>query len=436
MATMTSIRSLAFSAGAAAVIEALKAVEDQKETIWLHRGLLAIADLPPLASVSARALRSNAVWNESSRNQTRQGASGKPGSEYLLPRGLAGFSLSNLLPKAEGIALATVSGQVGELHIITALVQWMPNALRELGVNLEQLVAEVAAMERGPVEDRIKKALELEERQVEKAADKLADEVSQKSLRTRSQFSLQGHGPISTPLWASLIRLELERLERLVQVAADVRRETCKIVPELGSPGQLAGWRDRLQGRVDSEFATLHLRIAGLVGGAQYENEVRKFILDRSEWSRQLSKIKGDVDREAEMISREVSLGVHEPAKPAITVNISGGIIGALNLGTVVGDMNTAMGSLQARGGEELAQGLKRLTEAVVKAEELGEQRGEIVEALALVTEQASLSPEHRKVGVVRTLLARWGPVLVAAASVAEIWNALHPLLTTWFGIP
>jgi len=427
---------LPFNAGAAAVIEALKAVEDEKETVWLHRGLLAIADLSQLTSVSARALRSNLVWNESSRSQTRQGANGKPGSQYFLPRGLVGLSVSNLLSKAEAVADATFSGQVGELHIVTALVQWMPNALRELGVNPEQLIAEVAAMEKGPIEDRIKKALELEVHQFAKAADKLADDVSQKSLQTRSQFTLHGHGSVSTPLWGALIRLEFDRLEQLVQEAANVRRETCKKVQELGSPGQLAQWRNRLQGRVDSEFATLHLRIVGLVGGAQYENEVRKFILDRSEWSSRLSKIKGAVDREAEMISREVSLGVYEPAKPTITVNISGGIVGALNLGTVVGDMNTAMGSLQARGGEELAQALKRLTEAVVKAEELGEQRREIVEALALVTEQAALSPEHRKVGVVNALLTRWQPVLVAASSVAEVWTALHPLLTTWFGIP
>ncbi len=436
MAIVTSISPKPFTAGAAAIVAALKSVEDQKEIIWLHRGLLAIADLPPLTSVSARVLRSNAVWNEGSRNQARQGASGKPGTEYFLPRGLVGFSLSNLLPRAEEVALATISDQVSELHIISALVQWMPNAFRELGVNPEQLVAEVAAMERGPVEDRIRKALELEERQVAKVAERLADSVKQRSLQARSQSTMLGHGPMSTPLWAELIRFELERLEQLVQEAADARRKTSKIVLEVGSSGHLVGWRERLHGIVDSEFATLYLRVAGFVGGAQYENEVRKFIVDRSEWSQRLSKIKNDIDREAEMISREVSLGVHEPTRPSITVNISGGIVGALNLGTVVGDMNTAMGSLLAQGGEELAQGLKRLAETVVKAKELGQQRGEIVEALALIAEQAGLSSEHRKVGVVRTVLARWGPVLVAAASVSEVWNAVHPLLTAWFGMP
>ncbi len=58
------------------------------------------------------------------------------------------------------------------------------------------------------------------------------------------------------------------------------------------------------------------MRVADLVGGAQYENEVRKFIVDRSEWSRRMSKIQGDVEREAAIISREVSLGAHESAKP------------------------------------------------------------------------------------------------------------------------
>src|SRR5439155_4418681 len=101
-------------------IEDLKAVEEEKETVWLHRGLLAIADLSQLASVFARALRSNLVWNESSRSQTRQAASGKPGSQYFLSKGLVGLSVSNLLSQAEAVADAAFSGQVGELHIVTA----------------------------------------------------------------------------------------------------------------------------------------------------------------------------------------------------------------------------------------------------------------------------------------------------------------------------
>jgi hypothetical protein len=188
---------------------------------------------------------------------------------------------------------------------------------------------------------------------------------------------------------------------------------------------------------VSAQWATLHIGIARYVGGVQYEQDVRKMLLDFPSWSAAHSQIEAEAEREIAMITREVPLGMHRPSGLATTINISGGIVGGVNLGTIVGDMNTAMIPLQATaGGEEVAQALKRLTEAVAAADELGEKRGEIIESLAVVTEEAALPPDRRKGHVVKGLLERMGPALSAVANLTQIWGAVYPLLANWFGLP
>ncbi len=424
---------LPYTKGAKAVIHGLKALEDEGETIWADRALMTLADLSPIESVLARVLRS--IWNDSSRRQLRQGTSGRPGTEHLRPGSMSGFTLLVLQGEAEQAAVAVGDQEIGERHIAKALTTRLGADLRAQGIDANRLVAEVTAMERGPLDERIKKALELEERKVQKVADKLADEVNQRSLQARSQATMYGHGPGSTPLWAEMIRFELERLERIVQAAADARREACRMVPELGSPGHLASWRARLQGMVDSEFATLHVRIAGLVGGAQYENDVRRFIVDRSEWSSRLSKIAGAIEREAEMISREVSLGALEPAKPAVTVNIQDSTVATLNLGTVMGNIQSIVATLQ-QGQPEVAIALQKLIEAVAADETLGDRRRDAIESLGQIGEEATRPEDRRRTGLVKTLLVGVGTLLAVSANATQIWQTLGPIIARHFGVP
>lgn len=284
-------------------------------------------------------------------------------------------------------------------------------------------------------EGRLRTALELEESRLAKEAARLAAQVKEKSVALRSQATKAGHGAGSTPLWAAVIRAELDRLDGMIQAAAAIRREMCKTVPELGSAEQLAAWSQRMQNRLDTEFSTLHIRVVREVGGGGYEEEIRKFIIDRGECSMRLAELKGQVVSEAKMMAGEVTLGMHAQPKPEYAVHISGPV-GAVNLGTIEGDMNTAIGSLvhQARG-EELAQGLKQLAEAVGAAKELGDQRREILEGLAVITQEAARPPEQRKRWLVRSLLERWGPTLTTLAALAEIWSSVHPLLKAWFGL-
>lgn len=160
---------LPYSKGAALVIHALKALEDERETIWTDRALLAISDLSPIDSVLARTLRSNEIWNETMRRQIREWASGKPGTEHLRSQSRSGFTLPVLQAKAEQVAAGAGDHEIGERHLAKALAEWLRDSLRAQGLDGDRLVAEVTAMEVGPSDERIKTALELEQLHLGKA---------------------------------------------------------------------------------------------------------------------------------------------------------------------------------------------------------------------------------------------------------------------------
>lgn len=291
------------------------------------------------------------------------------------------------------------------------------------------------ARQKAMSQDRLRTALEFEERQIAKAADRLAEDVWRESKDFVVNASAAGHGPGSGIVWRSLLGFELKRLEKMAQKAADIRRDICKRVPELGTAESLARWRDKMQATLDAHFAAVHSSMARLLGN---EDQLRKMILDGDESLARFSKIRAVVAREAELITAEVSLGMHEhPEKrPGITVRIDT-LVGPVNLGTILGDMNTAIASLiQGADGERLAQGLKELAEAIGAAQELGEQRDEILEGLAMVSQEATKPPGERRSRLVKFLLERWKPILMSTAALAEIWTAVEPLLKGWFAIP
>jgi hypothetical protein len=91
--------------------------------------LLAITDLSPIVSALSRELRSNDVWNETIRQQIRQGASDKPGTEHLRPQTLQGFYLTMLQNKAEKLVTDAREQEVGERHLTFALVEMLRASL-------------------------------------------------------------------------------------------------------------------------------------------------------------------------------------------------------------------------------------------------------------------------------------------------------------------
>lgn len=144
--------------------------------------------------------------------------------------------------------------------------------------------------------------------------------------------------------------------------------------------------------------------------------------------------------REIAMMKLQSGLGLVQSRaaaadKPTMVINIQSNTITSLNLGTVLGDMVTSIGSLEHSGHEQLAQAITRLTEAIARDESLGPERREMIESLSTIAEQATVPAEKRKLGVVKTLLNGLGASLRLGADTAKIWDVVGPQISGYFGV-
>lgn len=173
------------------------------------------------------------------------------------------------------------------------------------------------------------------------------------------------------------------------------------------------------------------------MSGYGYGGDDTHRILGSAQYDSTTLSIRSQVTRELKNIEDEVALGMHRSTPPgpsAITVNISGGIVGGINLGAIAGDMNVAINAVQGAGGEALAQAMKRVTEAVASDTSLSpEKRAEAIEILTAITQEAAQPPERRKWHLVRSLAAQAGSIILKVPQLVDAWNTLHTQITGWF---
>ncbi len=267
-------------------------------------------------------------------------------------------------------------------------------------------------------DERIARALAIEERRLTERAEVLLREAEPKSLG------------IDT---LDLVKAEIERIRKLVRVGCDLRREMSKMFPELASAQHLNALRDRLHARIDAEWADIPDRLGSYTAG----REQPTMWLDSKYYKHTPRELKTEVTRELANIADEVTLGMLKPTPSgsSIVVNITGGIVAGINLGAIAGDMNAAINTFQGPGGEALAQAIKQVTEAVATDTSLSpEARAEAIETLTAITQEAALPPERRKRHLVRSLITRAGSIILKVPQLVEAWNTLQTQITTWFG--
>ncbi len=422
-----------YTKGAATVIQALQTAQDDSETIWSAVALITIADLSPIESAMARVLRSD-VWNDTMRKQLRAGMSGKPGSQHLRPGSMSGFYLNSLLERAEGFRDGAGDSLVGERHLAMALSEMVRDDLRTQAISPERLVQEVTTLELSPQREKVERARELERLRFSKEQDAIWKAIKEQSEIMRSRFAQAGHGPGSGTIIRAVTEIHVDGLQRMVEAWLHVRRDLVRQTPELASVEHLESLSREIGGMIDAQWANLHIAVGRWVGGVDQEEGARR-TLDSGEWQDTPLKIKSYIGREIEMIKREASLGMHEPARPGVIINIQGSTVAALNLGSVMGNIQAAIVSLEDRGNKELAQSLKDAIEKVAAAEELGEQRREVIDSLTTIGEEAAKPQTERRPGVVKSLMKSVGTALGPAANLAQIWTALAPLIERHFGI-
>jgi hypothetical protein len=143
--------------------------------------------------------------------------------------------------------------------------------------------------------------------------------------------------------------------------------------------------------------------------------------------------VEGESAEDVSKVARDLLESRAKNAGIAITTNT----IGMLNLGELrnIGSISVNVATLSESGEMDISEALGRLTEAVSACSEISVKRGELLDLLQLLSEQAILPMEQRRSGVAKALVNALAQGLAAASSLATVWSTCGPSVLRFFGL-
>lgn len=165
-------------------------------------------------------------------------------------------------------------------------------------------------------------------------------------------------------------------------------------------------------------------------------------------WYRQCYKLLGVAGKAAEVQRaherwqdderiRELARRVEEAAMTdRIHVEISGGQIGALGIGSVVHDIEGHLTLIQGEEAVEVRAGFKELAEAIGRDEALpADAKKELLDYVELLSGEAAKPPEQRKTSAVKSFMASLKEGLGVAATAGSVLATWAPTIAKFFGL-
>jgi hypothetical protein len=120
------------------------------------------------------------------------------------------------------------------------------------------------------------------------------------------------------------------------------------------------------------------------------------------------------------------------------TIHIQNSNVANLNLGSQVGTITANLQAISQGGDKqrEFAQALEQLTNAVISESVLKEdERREVVDAIAAITEEAAKNPEARSKITLKALVT-WLPTAISSANgLLTLWDKVGPVIRGYLGI-
>lgn len=117
------------------------------------------------------------------------------------------------------------------------------------------------------------------------------------------------------------------------------------------------------------------------------------------------------------------------------SVNVSDSTVGVINLGAAR-DIQADLKVLTEGGEVALSEQLAELTNAILNAEDADTRaKNELIEQIALVTQQAAAKPEERKPGQIKAVLGAIKEGAETVSSISGAWNTVEPMVRTFFGL-
>jgi len=120
------------------------------------------------------------------------------------------------------------------------------------------------------------------------------------------------------------------------------------------------------------------------------------------------------------------------------TIHIQNSNVANLNVGSQIGVITANLQAISEGGDreQEFARAIEQLTQAIVSEAALQQnQKQEVVEAIATLSQEAAKKPEERSKGTMKALVA-WLPTAIGAANnLVTLWGKLGPGIKAYLGI-
>jgi hypothetical protein len=119
-------------------------------------------------------------------------------------------------------------------------------------------------------------------------------------------------------------------------------------------------------------------------------------------------------------------------------MNIENSNIGLLNMGSIENVKSIAinLATMSESGASNVANELARLAKAVVENKEIDKAvQNELLDQLKFVTQQATLPPDGRALGLLKPVISSFATCISSVGSLAEIWSLSGDLICAFFGI-
>lgn len=220
----------------------------------------------------------------------------------------------------------------------------------------------------------------------------------------------------------------------LILTRIDLRRRLSVHEPELLSDPELDTLQQELERGVQAGIQAQHddFRRRNMAAGIPD-------VVDRAAgrlWKNDASGEVALIQREIAKLRLQRGLGMEKKRPDSIVLNITNSIVGGLNLGSIIGDMNATLTTLEQQGNAELASALKALSEAVAADDNLGSARREVLENISVLGEEGAVPAERRRMGVVKAAYKYLGETIAIAGHAAAIWETWGPQIAAFFGLP
>lgn len=116
-------------------------------------------------------------------------------------------------------------------------------------------------------------------------------------------------------------------------------------------------------------------------------------------------------------------------------VSVTGGVVGAINFGNVQ-EIKVKIEALTQSGDVSLADALASFTNTILNHADMADnEKDELLEKVAFLTDQAATASSERKPGIIKTVISALKDGASTLKTVAEAWASVEPMLKGHFGL-